>query len=129
MTQAEVHQFGIESIVPYVQKEGITIESVNVEFGRDPQIVGTFQGSRVFVIVRTAMYPNKGELAASMVKLFGEWAEQHRALPLFASVGLACMNYPDRTAVKDQTVMQQPIKNGGFAVSFQGLVSLGEPKS
>ena len=126
MTQAEIHQFGIESILPYVEKEGISVESVNRELGRDPQIVGTYQGGRVFVIVRTAMYPSKGELPASAVKQFREWAQQHRALLLFASVGLACRNYPDRTEVKDDASMQQPIKNGGFAVSYQGLASLGE---
>lgn len=129
MTQAEVHQFGIESILPYVQKGGITVVSINVKQGRDPQIVGTYRGSCVFVIVRTAMYPNKGELNASSIKRFSDWAEQHGALPLFGSVGIACMNYPDGTEVNDQEMMQQPIKNGGFAVSFQGLVSLGEYQS
>lgn len=124
MNAAEVHKFGIESIVPYVQKEGVTVQGVNADTAQNPQIVGTYQGNTTFVFVRTAMYPAKGELSKAEVSRCREWAQRHGALAFFASVGLACTNYPDRTDVKDDAVMAQPIKNGGFAVSYQGLASL-----
>lgn len=125
MSAAEVHKFGIESILAYVQKEGVTVQGVNASVAQNPQIVGTYQGNTAFVFVRTAMYPGKGELSKAEVSRCREWAEQHGAIAFFASVGLACTNYPDRTDVKDDAAMAQPIKNGGFAVSYEGLAYLG----
>jgi hypothetical protein len=124
MTAAEIHRFGIERILPHVRKEGIEVEVVNVDFDRDPQIIGRLEGRPALVLVRTAMYPDKGKIDALTTQRFLEWAAQRQALPLFASVGLACMKYPDRTDVADEEVMGQPIRNGGFAVAYQGLVSL-----
>lgn len=126
MSDSEVHKFGIESILPYVQKEGVTVQSVNANPSQNPQVVGTYQGNMAFVFVRTAMYPAKGELTAAEVSRCQEWAQKHRALAFFASVGLACTNFPDRTEVRDDAVMGQPIKNAGFAVSYEGLASLGQ---
>jgi hypothetical protein len=125
MSAAEIHQFGIESILPYLQKEGVNVENVSVKSDENPQVVGTYHGSKAFVFVRTAMYPQKGQLTISEVQRCMVWAQQHNALALFASVGLACTNYPDRSEVKGDGEMQKPIKNAGFAVSYQGLAALG----
>ncbi len=125
MSAAEIHQFGIESILPHLQKEGISIENVSIKASENPQVVGTYHGSKAFVFVRTAMYPQKGELTENEVQRCMAWAQQHNALALFASVGLACTNYPDRSEVESDGEMQKPIKNAGFAVSYQGLASLG----
>ena len=125
MSVAEIHQFGIETILPYLQKESVSVEAVSIKLGEDPQVVGTYRGSKVFVFVRTAMYPQKGQLTVGEVQRCNAWAQQHNALALFARVGLACTNYPDRSEVKSDGEMQKPIKNGGFAVSYHGLVALG----
>lgn len=108
MTAAEIHQFGIESSLPRVRKEGIEVEVVNVDYGRNPQIIGMLEGRSALVLVRTAMYPDKGKIDALTTERSREWAAQRQALPLFASVGLARMKYPDPSNVTDQEAIGNP---------------------
>jgi hypothetical protein len=122
MSDEEVHVFGLEAIVPYLEKEGVAIESVNRDIGIDPQIVAQRWGSPAFIFVRTALYPNKGALTEAQFMQCLSWAEKYRATAFFASVGLACMNYPDKSPIKNDADMRLPIRNGGFAVAFEGLV-------
>lgn len=124
MTQEEIHGFGIEVILPYIQKEGVTIESVNLDPKKNPQIVGRRWNSRAFVAVRTACYPNKGELSQhECVQIIG-WAVQHDATAFFASVGIACIAYPDKSPVHNEADMSLPIRHAGFNVAYEGLVIL-----
>lgn len=117
----EIHAFGIDSILPYIVKSGVTIQGVNRVLDMNPQIVGERWGSPAFIYVRTALYPGKGELPQDEFFRCINWAAQHRATAFFASVGLACINYPDRSPVMNDADMRLPIRNGGFAVSYQGL--------
>jgi hypothetical protein len=40
MSDEELHAFGIDVILPDLVKEGVTVEEVNRDLGRNPQIVG-----------------------------------------------------------------------------------------
>ena len=122
MTTEELHAFGLETILPYIEKEGVAIESVNRDLGSKPQIVGRRWGSLAFIFVRSALFPNKGELSEVEFVQCLSWANKHGATAFFASVGLACSNYPDKSAVESDTDMLLPIRNAGFAVAYQGLV-------
>jgi hypothetical protein len=122
MSDEEVHAFGLEAILPYLKKEGVTIESVNRDSKANPQIVAQRWGSLAFIFVRTALYPNKGALTESQFAKCLSWAEEHHATAFFASVGIACTNYPDKSPVKDDADMRLPIRNAGFAVAYEGLV-------
>lgn len=122
MSNQEVHAFGIEATLPYLAKEGVTVESVDHNPKKSPQVVGQRWGSLAFVFVRTALYPNKGELGEAEFMRCLALAKEHRATAFFASVGIACMNYPDKLIVENDTDMKLPIRNGGFAVSYDGLV-------
>lgn len=68
MSAEEVHAFGLEVILPFLKKEGVAIESVNRDPGMNSQIVGQRSGSLAFIFVRTALYPNKGELTEAQFK-------------------------------------------------------------
>lgn len=122
MSDQEVHAFGIEAILPYLAKAGVTVESVNRNSEMSPQVVGQRWASIAFVFVRTALYPNKGELGEAEFMRCLAQAKEHRATAFFASVGMACTHYPDKSTVENDTDMQLPIRNGGFAVSYEGLV-------
>lgn len=123
MTPAEVHEFGMEVIFEHLQKrEGVTVESVNAEVGKDPQIVGKRWGKPAFIHVRTAFYPEKGALTEQEFMRLLAWATKHNATAFFGSVGLACRNYPDKAKVTDEKQWSLPIKNAGFAVAYEGLV-------
>lgn len=121
MSHDEIHKFGIKSILPYIQKEGFEIEGVNDDPRTSPQVVGTVDSQKAFLAVKTAMYPEKGVLSQDEKSRFVAWARQQGGVALFASVGLACMNYPDKSEVQGDADMSKPIKNGGFAVSYQGF--------
>jgi len=122
MTPQELHVFGIEAILPYLEKEGVAIESVNPDPSKSPQIVGRRWGSLAFITVRTACYPGKGELTPEEFATLLDWAERHGATAFFASVGVACVAYPDRSEVRVAADMSLPIRNGGFNVAYAGLV-------
>lgn len=62
MTADELHAFGIEAILPHLEKEGITVHSVNPDLEANPQIVGERWGATTFIAVRTACCPDKGAL-------------------------------------------------------------------
>lgn len=123
MSPAELHTFGIEVIFEHLQEnEGVTVETVNDEIGRDPQIVGKRQGKPAFIFVRTALYPDKGAVSDQEFMRLLAWANKHNATAYFASVGLCCTNYPDRSAVTNEKEWSLPIKDAGFAIAYEGLI-------
>jgi fumarylacetoacetate (FAA) hydrolase family protein len=123
MSDDEIHSFGIQLILSYIEKEDFVIEQVNSDSKMNPQIIGKRWGSLAFVYVRTACYPNKGALInEDQFIQYIEWAEKHNATAFFASVGLACSNYPDKTPVKKESDWSLPIRNAGFAVAYEGLL-------
>jgi hypothetical protein len=123
MSPAEVHTFGIELILDHLQKkEGVTVEAVNDEIGRDPQIVGKRWGKPAFIFVRTALYPDKGAISDQEFMRLVAWANKHIATAFFASVGLCCRHYPDKSEVTNEKECSRPIKNAGFVVAYEGLL-------
>lgn len=121
MTEEEMHTFGIEIILPYIEKEGIEIKLVCDKMDKFPQIVGQRNGAFVYIFVRTECYPGKGHLTKDEYELYLTWAEEHSAVPYFASVGIACASYPDKTEVTTEEDMSLPIRHGGFYVAYPGL--------
>jgi len=122
MSVEEIHAFGIEVILPYLKKEGVTITEVNSDPSMNPQIVGQRWDSPAFIYVRTALYPDKGALSEKEFMDGLAWADKHKATAFFASVGIACLNYPDKSEVKSDEHMKLPIRKAGFAVAYEGLV-------
>jgi hypothetical protein len=122
MDADEIHEFGLRAILPHLIKEGVAISEINVSLGKKPQVIGTRWGSAAHIYVRTGLYPNKGELSDIAFANGLEWAVKNDATAFFASVGLACTNYPDKSPVKDETNVRLPIRNAGFAISYEGLL-------
>jgi hypothetical protein len=122
MTTEELHRFGIELILPYLEKDGVTVESINPDIRSNPQIVGKRWGKLAFIAVRTACYPSKGELTPDDFRQILCFADNHGATAFFASVGIACAAYPDKSPVTTKADMRLPIRDAGFYVSYQGLV-------
>lgn len=119
-----MHKFGIEVILPYIQKEGIHIDSVVYEYGKNPQIIGKMNGKLAFIHIRTTMFPEVAVLDISELDGLSTWANKYGAIALFGGVGLALQNYPDRSEIDDNSKMKLPIRNGGFAVRYMGLVEI-----
>lgn len=116
MTMQEIHEFGIEIVFNQLKKEGYEIQSVNTEFGMNPQIVGKKGNQLGFIAVRTACYPGKGQLEKSVHFQMIEHADKNGAIPYFASVGIA---NADATTEEERAI---PLKDAGFHVAYEGMV-------
>ncbi|HSS47035.1 MAG TPA: hypothetical protein VLL03_06455 [Burkholderiales bacterium] len=119
MTAQEIHDFGIEIVFKQLQKEGHKILSVNIELGTNPQIVARKDGQIEFIIVRTACYPNRGEIESAELALqCVAYADKADAICYFASVGI--VNADGKT----ETEMGTPVKGVGFHAMYEGLLIL-----
>ena len=115
MTIEEIHDFGIEIVFNQLKKEGYEIQSINTEFGINPQIIAKKGNQLSFIAVRTACYPEKGKLEESVHFQMIERADKHGAIPYFASVGIANAN------AKTEDEMRVPVKGAGFHVAYEGM--------
>ena len=122
MTTAEIHAFGIHMVLQFIEKEGVTVQHVNPDIKMNPQIVGQRWGSLAYIYVRTACYPGKGALGEEEFFYWLDWAKVQTAPPFFGSVGIACTHYPDKTPVQNDADMRLPMRNSGFAVTYEGLL-------
>ena len=116
MSPEEIHNFGVEIVFNQLKKEGYEIESVNTKIGVDPQITATKDGILAFIAVRTACYPEKGKLEKAVHFQMMENAKKFKAIPYFASVGIA------NAQAKTQKDMSVPIKDSGFHAAYEGLL-------
>lgn len=122
MTEQELHEFGIDIVLAHVEKEGVTVRAVNTDITKTPQIGGERWGGKAFIYVRTACYPHKGTLDSDEAMHAIEWANENGAMAFFASVGIKCALYPDKTEVINPGDMGLPIRHGSFQVNYTGLL-------
>ena len=115
MTKAEIHDFGVEVVFGFLQREGHEIVAVNTDPSVNPQIVAKKDGQLEFVVVRTACYPDKGLLDPSSKINCIEHAEKSGAICYFASVGIA------NASGTNDAEMALPVKGAGYHVAFNGI--------
>lgn len=117
MAPEEIHDFGVDIVFAHMKKKGYKFESVNKRLGMDPQIVSrTPDGRLVFVYVRTASYPGKGQLEEAIHSRMIDHANKFRALPYFASVGIA------NADTTDDAEMRIPVRGAGYHIAFEDLL-------
>lgn len=126
MTDDDIHAFGVEIVCKQLEQGGWLIETVEVFSDREsePQIIATKEGETGFFVVRTAMYPKRGQIEGqatfdNLVK----HAESHGAACYFASVGIA-----NSRGTGDED-MATPVKGVAYHVAFDGLVKMELPPS
>ena len=115
MTKAEIHDFGVEVVFGFLQREGHEIVAVNTAPSVNPQIVAKKDGQLEFVVVRTACYPDKGVIDAPAKADCIEHAVKSGAICYFASVGIA------NASGSNDAEMALPIKGAGYHVAFNGI--------
>ena len=116
MTEEEIHDFGTEIVLGQLKKEGYEIENVSTKIGVNPQIIAKKDGKLAFIAVRTACYPEKGEIEEAVHFQMMEHAKKYDATPYFASVGIA------NSDGKTDEEMSVPVRGAGFHVSYKGLL-------
>jgi hypothetical protein len=121
MSEEEMHEFGLQLIFPYIQKEGFEIKEINKEIHQNPQIICLKDDTLAFIFARTTCYPNHGRLDENMVIQCIQWSAHHAAEPYFAGIGICLCAYPDKTPVKSQEEWGLPVRYGGFYVAYEGV--------
>lgn len=119
MTDEEIHEFGINIVLEDLRKNGFMISAVTTDRYSNPQIVAKYNSQVFHVIVRTACYPNKGNIESKELgfRLLQE-ANNKNAQCYFASVGIA--NADGTTDLE----MATPIRGAGYYISYNGVEKL-----
>ena len=115
MNIAEIHDFGVEVVFGFLQREGHEIVAVNTDPAINPQIVAKKDGQLEFVVVRTACYPAQGTLEPLGRAKCIEHADKSGAICYFASVGIA------NASGANDAEMACPVKGAGYHVAFKGI--------
>lgn len=115
MNIAEIHDFGVEVVFGFLQREGHEIVAVNTDPAINPQIVAKKDGHLEFVVVRTACYPEQGMLEPLGRAKCIEHADKSGAICYFASVGIA------NASGANDAEMACPVKGAGYHVAFKGI--------
>src|SRR5262245_44543390 len=122
MTNEELHRFGIELILPYLEK-GRCYRRIG-EPRHQEQSSTCKQALGKARIHRRAdcLLPVQGRSNAGRAFFkFFVGADNHGATAFFASVGVACATYPAKSPVTTDADTQLPIRDAGFYVSYPGL--------
>ncbi|MFN2413499.1 MAG: hypothetical protein ABR535_10680 [Pyrinomonadaceae bacterium] len=127
MTDAEIHNFGVEIICTQLEKDGWAIEWADglADILTQPQIIAEKNGELAFFIVRTAVYPSRGrfEEGQGVFETLVRHAAEHKASCFFASVGIA------NSEGSTENEMSLAKKGVRFNVEFDGLVKMELPST
>jgi len=119
LTNDEIILFGLRHSYGRLLKEGFEVLSVRPELEIDPQIVAKKEDELYFIVVRTDIYPHKGELPSiSRIQQLRDHAEKHNAVCKFISIGLTNAN------ADDEAEKSKLYKGGEFLVDYSGLQEL-----
>lgn len=113
--QDGLHYFGIKVVYKHLVDEGYEVLNVRHESDVNPQILAKKNEVLYFIVVRTAPFPNMGVLTPDVASLVSLHALRHKAVCLFASVGLA------NALGETDEEMGRPMENGEYYINFKGL--------
>ena len=119
LNSQEIIDFGLRHAYGQLVKEGYEILSVRPEPDVDPQILAKKENQLYFIIIRTDVYPEIGDLPSlSRISQVNEHAKTHDAKTKFISIGL--MN----AEAKNEEEKSKLLKGGEFYVNYSGLHEL-----
>jgi hypothetical protein len=124
MTDFDIHAFGVEIVHNQLIEAEWAIQSTDVlaDPTTHPQIVAHKEGELGFFVVRTAVYPARGQIESEQVfQDLVKHATEHGASCYFASVSIA------NSEGKTEEEMSVPIKGVAYHVAFDGLVRMALP--
>jgi len=115
----EINHFGLRYVYGQLIKEGYEVLNIRPEPDLDPQILAKKEGQMIFIVVRTEVYPEVGDMPSIYrIKQIRDHAEKHQALTKFVSMGI--MNANAKTE-EEKSILY---KGGEFYVNYSGLHDL-----
>jgi hypothetical protein len=115
MSSEELHFLGIKVVYKDLVDKGYEVLNVRKEPDVDPQILARRNGEMLFIVVRTAAYPDMGVLTPRIAARVGMHARKHKAICYFASVGIANANG------ETDEEMGMPELKGEYYINYKGL--------
>jgi hypothetical protein len=115
MNSEELHFLGIKVVFKDLVDKGYEVLNVRKEPDVDPQILARRNREMLFIVVRTAAYPDMGVLTPRISARVGMHARKHQAICYFASVGIANANG------ETDEEMGMPEVNGEYYINYKGL--------
>ncbi|WP_291859364.1 hypothetical protein [Marinilabilia sp.] len=115
MNDEELHFLGIKVVYKDLVDKGYEVLNVRREKDVDPQILARSEGKMLFIVVRTARFPDMGILKPQTAARVTIHAHKHKAICYFASVGIA--NADGETDEE----MAKPEVDGEFFINYKGL--------
>jgi hypothetical protein len=121
LSASDIHRIGIEYVYDHLIKRGFKGIQTDLSKGNNPQLEAHKGNDKVFIYVRTEMFPHAGgfdnedEFEKTLKDL-----KKNDALGYFASVGLT------RKGVYSHIHMGMPHERSEFLVSFVGLQQIDQ---
>jgi len=115
----EIIDFGLRYVYGQLVDDGFEVLSVRPEPEVDPQILAKEEAVLYFIIIRTEVYPEVGDLPSiSRITQINEHALKHHAKTKFVSLGILNAN------AKTEADKSKLYKGGEFYVNYSGLHEL-----
>lgn len=119
LSPEEVVEFGLRHTYGKLVNDGFEVLSVMPEPNMDPQILAKKEEQLYFIIIRTDIYPNVGDLPSiSRISQVNEHAKKHNAITKFVSLGILNAN------AKNEEDKSKLFKGGEFYINYSGLKEL-----
>lgn len=119
MSPEEIIEFGLRHTYGKLVKDGFEVLSVMPEPNVDPQILAKKDEQLYFIVIRTDVYPNVGDLPSiSRISQVNEHAKKHDAITKFVSLGILNAN------AKTEEEKSKLYKGGEFYINYSGLKEL-----
>ncbi len=111
----DLHFLGIKVIYKHLVDNEYEVLNVRKELDVNPQILAKKDDQLYFIVVRTAVFPHIGVLPPEVASSVTKHAYKHKAVCLFARVGIANANG------NNDNEMAKPIVGGEYYINFNGL--------
>jgi hypothetical protein len=115
MNDEELHFLGIKVVYKDLVDKGYEVLNVRKEKDVDPQILARSEGNMLFIMVRTARFPDMGILDPRTASRVLIHANKHKAICYFASVGIA------NAGGETDEEMAKPEVDGEYFINYKGL--------
>ncbi len=118
MNKEEIHIFGLEVLVQYLQNNDYKIIFVQPKKEQLPNVLAEKDDAVVFILASTDVYPNKGVVSDVDKAAALEHAKEFDAQVACAYLGIANAEGVEKN---DKELCSKAYKNAGFVTDFSGL--------
>ena len=118
MTRQDLHTFGLEVLVTWLEKNGYQIEFVQPVVDMLPSVFAKRFDGLTVIVAATEMYPNKGQFNELEKTDLQEMCKELKAKLAFAGIGLV---NGEGLPNQDKELMGKAYKDAKFMADFGGL--------